>query len=106
MNRTAADADAPDLSVRVDEQQAVASLKRRFGYLERAAIHVDGDDFPVVAGFDRRSDFLLIHFLAASGVFLNGVARLPDRHDSTPLVRVKNPCKEMENAHQVNIERL
>jgi hypothetical protein len=85
MNGAAADADAPNLSIRVGDQQAVASLKRSIGYLERAAVHINGDDFPVIAGFDRRPDFLLIHFSAPSGVFLYGVARLPDRHNSSPL---------------------
>jgi hypothetical protein len=89
MNRSAANADAPNLSVRVGKQQAVASLKSSVGYLEGAAVHVDGHDFPVIAGFDHRSDFLLVHFPAASGVFLNGIARLPDRHDSSPLALEK-----------------
>ena len=83
-NSSVADAHKPDLRVRTPGQEALDGHKVIIGDLESAAVHVEGDDFPVVAGLDSGSHLLLIAFPSETGVLFLAVAGLAYRHGMPP----------------------
>src|SRR5437870_5817235 len=80
MDTAVADPDTPNLGVWVVGQQALCSRQGILSHFESAGLDIDGNDFPLIAGFNMRTDVLGIDFLPASGMLLCTVARLPHPH--------------------------
>src|SRR5436853_238242 len=87
MDGRVADADAPDLGIRVAGQQALGSGQGVFGQLEGAGVHVEGYDLAVVAGLHLGAHVLLVKGRAATGMLFFPVAGLWARHGVSPVWR-------------------
>jgi len=55
-----ADPNAPNLSVRATGKQSATGGKGVFAHLERTGVHIDGDDFALVASFNLWPHLLLV----------------------------------------------
>ena len=80
MDTAVADPDTPNLGVWVASQQALCSRQGILSHFESAGLYINGNDFPLIAGFDARTDVLGIDFLPAPGMLFFTVVRLPHPH--------------------------
>jgi HlyD family secretion protein len=87
MDGRLADADAPDLGIRVTGKEALGSLQGFVGHLELAGVHVDGHDLPRIGRFHARAYLSLVDFGASSGMLFFVVARLASCHGVLPIYR-------------------
>jgi hypothetical protein len=79
-----ADAEAPDLGVRIFVDQYLRSGKRLVGDGVFARLNVDAEDAAIIAWLDEGTNLALVKLRAAAGDLVNGIAALSFDHDGIP----------------------
>jgi hypothetical protein len=87
MDCRVADADAPNLGIRVAGQQPLRGRQGVVGHLEGPGIYVEGHDLAVIAGLHLGTHVLLVESCATPGMLFFAVAGLGLRHGFSPIGR-------------------
>jgi hypothetical protein len=74
MDSSVADADTPDLRIRMAGQQALGSRQSVFGHFKVPAVYVDGYDPAMIAGLHLGTHLLFIHGNAEAGMLFLAVS--------------------------------
>jgi hypothetical protein len=87
MDGRVADANAPDLGIRVEGQQALGSGQSVLRHREGSRVHVKGHDLAVIAGLHLEAYVLLVQGSATPGMLFFAVTGLTVRHGFSPVWR-------------------
>ena len=85
MYTSIANANEPDLSVRVTSEKTIRGRDCIFSNLERARFDIDGDDLALVTFFDLGTNLSLVYIIATSSELFFVIPRLTHTHSFPPM---------------------